>query len=71
MGENGAVYIAQELISRGVSLEFIQDEGMVIIDDLFSGLTIPIATYVSSLYIDIDILCMCWNIVAKYILSFS
>ena len=49
-GENGAVYIAQELVFRGVSLEFIQDEGMVIIDDLFPGITTTCATYVSGLH---------------------
>jgi hypothetical protein len=49
-GEYGAAYIANELVSRGVSLEFVQDEGMVVIDDLFPGISKPVAAYVSSLH---------------------
>ncbi|XP_028398192.1 N-fatty-acyl-amino acid synthase/hydrolase PM20D1.2-like [Dendronephthya gigantea] len=43
-GWNGAAYIVKELVARGVSLEFVQDEGLMIIDNLFPGITAPIAS---------------------------
>ena len=43
-GVYGAASIARELVSRGVSLEFVQDEGLVIIEDIFPGITSPVAS---------------------------
>lgn len=45
-GNNGAGKIATELMLRGVSLEFIQDEGLMILDGIFPGINKLVATYV-------------------------
>ena len=43
MGANGAGHIAKQLKSRGVTLEFIHDEGLVIAKGLYPGVTKPVA----------------------------
>lgn len=43
-GEFGAAHIAKELVSRGVDLEFVHDEGLMIIEDLLSGISKPVAS---------------------------
>ena len=59
-GAHGAAAIARELVSRGVSLEFVQDEGLVIIEDIFPGITSPVASYVtnSKFYSQDDLACV-------------
>lgn len=43
MGHNGAAHIANKLRSSGVTLEFVHDEGLVIVNDFFPGITKPVA----------------------------
>lgn len=42
-GGDGARNIAALLKERGVSLEFLMDEGMVVLDDIMPGMDVPIA----------------------------
>ena len=43
LGEEGAHTMAQLLQSRGIQVDFVLDEGLVITDGIVPGVTVPVA----------------------------